>query len=162
MARNIGPKCRLCRREGIKLYLKGKRCDSAKCAFEGQNTRAYPPGQHGKLRMRAKLSTFGRGMREKQKFKRIYGIFEKQFKMYFTEASPQKGNTADLLILIIERRLDNVIYQLGFAKSRSHARQLIAHGHIFLNGKRVDIASYLVKAGELITLRKKEKLEPLK
>lgn len=159
MSRNTEAKCRRCRREGLKLHLKGKRCESAKCPFEGQNTRAYPPGQHGKLKARAKLSTYGRGLREKQRFKRIYGIMEKQFTKYFSEASRVKGNTADNLLIIIERRLDNVIFMLGVAYSRTHARQMIAHGHVYINGHRLDIPSYLVKAGDVISFRAKDKIK---
>jgi len=159
MSRNTEAKCRRCRREGLKLHLKGKRCESAKCPFEGQNTRAYPPGQHGKIKARAKLSTYGKGLREKQKFKRLYGIMEKQFTKYFTEASRVKGNTADNLLIIIERRLDNVVYMMGAATSRSQARQLIAHGHVYINGRRLDIPSYLAKAGDVVTFRAKDKIK---
>ncbi len=159
MGRNTEAKCRRCRREGLKLHLKGKRCESAKCPFEGQNTRAYPPGQHGKLKARAKLSTYGKGLREKQKFKRIYGILDKQFTSYFNKANRLKGNTADNLLLLIERRLDNVLFMMSVANSRSQARQLIAHGHVFINGHRLDIPSYLVKAGDTITFRDKDKIK---
>ena len=158
MSRQLGAKCRLCRREGMKLYLKSKRCESAKCPFEGQKTRAYPPGQAGKLKMRGKFSTFGKGLREKQKLKRIYGIFEKQFKIYFREATKNKGNTADHLALIVEKRLDNVLYQMGVTRSRTHARQLIVHGHVKINNRRVNVPAYAVKPAEIITFRDKEKI----
>ena len=159
MSRNTEAKCRKCRREGLKLHLKGKRCDSAKCPFEGQNTRAYPPGQHGKLKARSKLSTYGKGLREKQKFKKIYGIMEKQFSIYFKNASKHKGNTADNLLIAVERRLDNVVFMMGAANSRAHARQLIAHGHVYINGRRLDIPSYLVKTSDAISFRDKDKIK---
>lgn len=145
MARYIGPQCRLCRREGEKLFLKGMRCDTVKCAI---TKRKYPPGQF--TWGRGKLSKYGIQFREKQKVKRFYGILERQFKNYFEKAERQKGNTGENLLNMLERRLDNVVYLLSFAASRKSARQLILHGHIMVNNKKVDIASYLVKAGDAI------------
>ena len=138
--RYTGPACRLCRREGMKLFLKGERCFSDKCAFE---RRSYPPGQHG--RRRTKLSEYGLRLREKQKCKRIYGISEKQFVRYFEMATRMKGLTGDNLIKLLERRLDNVVYRMGFAVSRRDARQLVSHGHVMVNGKVVDVPSYLLR-----------------
>ena len=140
MARNIGPQCKLCRREGTKLFLKGDRCESAKCAL---SRREYPPGQHAWRRR--KFSEYGRQLREKQKVKRHYGILERQFRIYFQEAERQKGNTGENLMRILDSRLDNVVYRMGAGLSRAHARQLIRHGHIMVNGKKVNIPAYLVK-----------------
>jgi small subunit ribosomal protein S4 len=153
MARYTGPKCRLCRREGEKLFLKGTRCFTEKCPFERKR---YPPGVHGPDR-RVKLSIYGMQLREKQKVKRIYGILEAQCRKYFEMARKTKENTGEVFLSLLERRLDNVVYQLGFASSRSQARQLVNHGHVFVNGKKVDIPSYLVKEGDEITLKLKAK-----
>ncbi|NPA49748.1 MAG: 30S ribosomal protein S4 [Thermodesulfobacteria bacterium] len=152
MARYTGSRCRLCRREGMKLFLKGERCYSDKCAFE---RRSYPPGQHGQAQMRAKRSDYGIRLREKQKVKRIYGVSEKQFKKYFDRADRMRGQTGHNLLQLLERRLDNVIYRLGFASSRTQARQMIVHGMFKVNGRTVDIPSYLVKPGEVIELKEK-------
>ena len=145
MARYVGPQCRLCRREGAKLFLKGIRCDTVKCAI---TKRKYPPGQF--TWGRGKLSKYGIQFREKQKTKRFYGILERQFRNYFRKAERQKGNTGDNLLVMLERRLDNVLCLAFFAASRKSARQLILHGHITVNNKKVDIASYLVKVGDVI------------
>ncbi len=145
MARYVGPQCRLCRREGEKLFLKGIRCDTAKCAV---TKRKYPPGQF--TWGRGKLSKYGIQFREKQKVKRFYGILEEQFKNYYEKAEKQKGNTGENLFAMFERRLDNVLYLLSFAASRKDARQIIRHGHITVNDKRVDIPSSLVKVGDVI------------
>lgn len=151
MARYIGPQCRLCRREGEKLFLKGMRCDTVKCAI---TKRKYPPGQF--TWGRGKLSKYGIQFREKQKVKRFYGILERQFQNYFGRAERQKGNTGENLLNMLERRLDNVVYLLSFAASRKSARQLILHGHITVNNKKVDIASYLVKVGDVIKPKNSE------
>lgn len=152
MARYIGPSCRLCRRERLKLFLKGERCYSEKCALE---RRDYPPGQHGQIRR--KYSDYELQLREKQKVKRIYGVMERQFRRYFEEASRQKGITGENLLLLLERRLDNMVYRMGFASSRNEARQLIRHNHFEVNGKKVNIPSYLVSEGDVITLREKSR-----
>ncbi|NPB09736.1 MAG: 30S ribosomal protein S4 [Thermodesulfobacteria bacterium] len=152
MARYTGPRCRLCRREGMKLFLKGERCYSDKCAFE---RRSYPPGQHGQAQMRAKRSDYGIRLREKQKVKRIYGVSEKQFKKYFDRADRMRGQTGHNLLQLLERRLDNVVYRLGFASSRTQARQMVAHGLFKVNGRTVDIPSYQVKPGDVIELKEK-------
>ncbi len=149
MARYIGPVCRLCRREGMKLFLKGERCYSEKCAIEKRNV---PPGQHGRSR-KAKMVGYGVQLREKQKVKRTYGVLENQFRRYFEAADRQKGITGDLLLQMLERRLDNVVYRLGFATSRPQARQLVRHGHFTVNGKKVDIPSYAVRAGDTVAVR---------
>src|SRR5213592_4213659 len=141
MARYIGPVCRLCRREGMKLFLKGERCYTEKCAIEKRN---FPPGQHGKTR-RAKLAGYGLQLREKQKVKRIYGVLEDQFRGYFEAAERARGITGVTLLQLLERRLDNVVYRLGLATSRPQARQLVRHGHFLVNGKKVDIPSYAMK-----------------
>ena len=149
MARYIGSMCRLCRREGEKLFLKGERCyKSDKCAVE---KRAYAPGQHGQNRK--KMSEYGLQLREKQKAKRIYGILETQFHNYFETASSQKGIAGDNLMIMLERRLDNVVYRAGFARSRTEARQVVRHNHIQVNGKKVNIPSYQIKAGDVISLK---------
>lgn len=150
MARYLGPSCRICRREGMKLMLKGTRCETAKCAVE-RRERSMAPGMHGWRRARS--SDYGVRLREKQKVKRYYGLFEKQFMSYFREAERRKGNTGQTLLELLERRLDNVIYKLNFASSRKAARQLIAHGHIYLNGRRVDVADIMVKIGDTISLK---------
>ncbi len=149
MARYAGAVCRLCRREGMKLFLKGERCYTEKCAIEKRN---FAPGQHGKSR-RAKLLDYGVQLREKQKVKRIYGVLEDQFRRYFEQAERIKGITGEMLLQLLERRLDNVAYRLGFATSRPQARQLVRHGHFAVNGRKVDIPSYLVKAGDVVTVR---------
>jgi len=149
MARYIGPVCRLCRREGMKLFLKGERCYTEKCAIEKRN---LPPGQHGKLR-KAKMVGYGVQLREKQKVKRIYGVLENQFRRYFEMADRTRGITGETLLQLLERRFDNVIYRLGLATSRAQARQQIRHGHFLINGKKVDIPSYSIKAGDTITVR---------
>lgn len=151
MGRYTGPVCRLCRREGLKLFLKGTRCDSPKCAIE---RREGVPGMH-QFR-RGKPSEYSIRLREKQKVKRYYGVFERQFRKYFDIASRKSGNTGDALMSLLERRLDNVVTRLGFALSRAQARQIIDHGHILVNGKKLDIPSYLVKAGDVITLKDRE------
>ena len=148
MAKYSGPVCRLCRREDMKLFLKGDRCYTDKCGYE---RRAYAPGQHGQARRR-KQSNYGSQLREKQKVKRMYGILERQFRNYFTKASRKKGITGANLLQFLERRLDNIVYRLGFASSRKAARQLIGHGHVEVNGKRVDIPSFRVRKGDKIDL----------
>ena len=154
MARYHGPVCRLCRREGLKLFLKGSRCFTDKCAIERRN---YPPGQHGLGR--AKQSPYAQQLREKQKAKRIYGLLERQFRRYFEWAEREKGITGENLLRFLERRLDNVVYRLGFAASRKEARQLVGHGHVQVNGRKVNIPSYLVKVGQTIQLRPESKLQ---
>ena len=149
MARYIGPVCRLCRREGIKLFLKGERCYTDKCAIEKRNV---PPGQHGRAR-RAKMVGYGVQLREKQKVKRTYGVLENQFRRYFEAADRQKGITGELLLQMLERRLDNVVYRLGFATSRPQARQLVRHGHFTVNGRKVDIPSFAVRLGDTVAVR---------
>lgn len=152
MARYIQPVCRLCRREGEKLFLKGERCFSDKCSFEKRN---YPPGQHGQKRI--KLNDYGIQLREKQKVRRIYGVLEKQFKRYFLLAERQKGITGENLLRILEYRLDNIVYRFGFAVSRSEARQLVRHNHFTVNSIRVNIPSYLVKQGDVIRVAEKSR-----
>lgn len=147
MSRYLGPKCKLCRREGIKLFLKGNKCYTDKCPIE---RRPYAPGEHG--RRRRKLSEYGVQLREKQKARRIYGVQEKQFRGYYQDAARYKGVTGDVLLQILERRLDNVVYRLGFGASRTEARQLIRHGHFTVNGHRVDIPSYLVSEEDEIAV----------
>ena len=156
MARTLGPKCRLCRRDGERLYLKGRRCHTAKCAVA---KRAYPPGMHGFRRGRP--SEYGVRLREKQKAKRIYGVLERQFRKYFAEADRLKGNTGANLLILLERRLDNVVYQLGFADSRAQARQFVAHGHVTVNGKKIDASSHLVKVGDVVAPKTRKKSESL-
>lgn len=152
MARYTGADCRLCRREGIKLFLKGDRCYTDKCGVE---RRPYPPGQAGKKRPRD--SEYRHQLREKQKAKRLYGLLEKQFRNYYTLASRQSGITGENLLRLLESRLDNVVYRLGFAKSRDEARQVVRHGHITVNGRRVDIPSYRVRPGETVAVGVKSK-----
>jgi len=147
VAKYTGPKCKLCRREGVKLFLKGDRCSSPKCAMDGKR-RGYPPGEHGQARK--KTTEYGVQLREKMKVRRIYGLLERQFRNYFAEAERQKGITGENLLKLCERRFDNVIYRLGFAASRSEARHFVRHRHFTLNGKRVDIPSMLVKPGDEI------------
>lgn len=153
MARYLGPVCKLCRREGEKLLLKGDRCLTAKCAME---RRAYAPGMHAGGRRR-KPTDYGIQLREKQKAKRTYGVLERQFRRHFAEAARKAGATGETLLQILETRLDNVVYRLGFADSRSQARQLICHGHFAVNGHKVDIPSYAVKAGDEIAVRDSSK-----
>src|SRR5437899_2446479 len=148
MARTIDPVCRICRREGVKLFLKGARCETPKCAIERRNT---APGMHGYRR--GKLSEYGVRLREKQKLKRFYGIFERQFRRYFELASRSPENTGEVLLSIMERRLDNVVHRLGFAPSRAAARQLVAHGHVQVNGKASDIPSLLLRAGDTVAVK---------
>jgi small subunit ribosomal protein S4 len=145
--------CKLCRRERQKLFLKGTKCYTEKCPLEKKN---YPPGQHGTSR-RTKISEYGIQLREKQKVKRIYGLLERQFKNYFEKALKQKGRTGENLIKILERRLDNVVFRLGFAPSRKAARQLVRHRHILVDGKIVDIPSYLLKPGQVVSIKEKSK-----
>lgn len=145
MARHIDPVCKLCRREGLKLFLKGDRCFTLKCAIEKRN---YPPGEHGQRR--SKPSEYGLQLREKQKMKRIYGVHETQFRNYFEMAARQKGITGENLVRLLEQRLDNVVHRLGFGASRPQARMLIGHGHIRVNGRRVTIPAYLVRAGDVV------------
>ena len=152
MARLTGSVCKLCRREGMKLFLKGQRCFSEKC---GINRRDYPPGMHTRPR---KTTDYCVQLREKQKAKRIYGVLERQFRNYFTEAVRQKGNTGENLLVLLERRFDNVILTLGLARSRFDARQMIAHGHVRVNGRRCSVPSYLVRAGDEIQVVGKEKI----
>jgi len=151
MARYTGPVCRLCRREREKLFLKGRRCFTDKCAVERRDS---VPGQRAK-RFRGKQSSYGLQLREKQKLRRTYGVLERQFRRYFDLASRSRGNTGTELLVILERRLDNVVYRLGLAQSRSHARQMVLHGHFRLNGHKADIPSLLVKAGDVLELREK-------
>jgi small subunit ribosomal protein S4 len=148
MARYTGALCRLCRREGEKLFLKGSRCYTDRCAVE---RRKYAPGQHGQNR--GKLSDYGIQLREKQKVRRIYGIMERQFRAYFKRASSMKGVTGEALLQLLERRLDNVVYRMGFAPNRREARQLVRHGHFLVNGRQVDIPSYLLKPGDTVEIR---------
>ncbi len=152
MARYIHSVCRLCRRDNLKLYLKGDRCYSDKCAYE---RRSYAPGQHGQGR--SKFSSYGVQLREKQKVKRMYGLVEKQFRNFFAKAERQKGITGTNLLVLLERRLDNMVYRLGFAASRNEARQLVQHNHININGRKVNIPSYLVKVGDVVELREKSR-----
>lgn len=156
MARYTGPVCRLCRREGAKLYLKGDRCYSDSCSF---TKRSYAPGQHGQARK--KVSEYGLQLREKQRARRVYGVLEGQFRTYFDKADRQKGITDENLLVLLERRLDNVVYRLGFAASRTQARQLVRHRHFTVNGKRVDIPSYQIKPGDVIQVKETSKQSPL-
>lgn len=151
MARYTGSVCRLCRREGCKLFLKGEKCYGPNCTV---GKRPTPPGEHGQARQR-KQSEYGLQLREKQKAKRAYGILESQFHRYFEEAERMKGITGENLLVLLERRLDNVVYRLGFGASRPQARQLVLHGHIRVNGKKVNVPSYLVSAGDVVTIREK-------
>lgn len=153
MARYTGSVCRLCRRENLKLFLKGDRCYSDKCAFD---RRSYPPGQHGQRRGR-KISDYGIQLREKQKVKRMYGLNEKQFHLFFKRADQQKGITGTNLLVMLERRLDNVVYRLGFVNSRAQGRHFVQHQHFMVNGQKVDIPSYLIKIGDTIEIREKSR-----
>lgn len=153
MARYNGPVCRLCRREGMKLYLKGERCHTEKCAIEKRN---FVPGQHGKEK-KSKILGYGLQLREKQKARRYYGILEGQFRTYFEKGSRMKGITGENLLNMLERRLDNVVYRMGFGTSRNQARQIVRHGHMQVNGRKVNIPSFQVKPGDLIEVREKSK-----
>lgn len=155
MAKYIGSACRLCRREGEKLFLKGTRCSTFRCAFD---KRSYAPGQHGNAR-KTKLSNYGMQLREKQKVKRIYGILEKQFRLYFKKASQSNGITGSVLLQYLERRLDSVVFHMGVAASRRQARQMVSHGFIYVNSHRVNIASFLVKEGDEIVFKMDKKCE---
>ena len=155
MARYTGPSCKLCRREGTKLFLKGSRCNSDKCAFE---KRAYIPGEHGNAKgFRRRLSDYGIHLREKQKVRRIYGILEKQFRKYFKMAARKSGITGENLLQFLECRLDNIIYRMGFAPSRKSARQIVRHGHILVNGRKVNIPSFLVRSEDEISIKEKSR-----
>ena len=164
MARYVGPVCRICRREGVKMYLKGDRCfakndkGESKCSFD---SRAYVPGQHGQQQQRKKLSNYGIQLREKQKLRRIYGLTEQQFRNCFEKATLQKGASGENVLVLLERRLDNVIFRLGLAESRNEARQIVRHGHVLVDGKKVDIPSYLVKVGQVVSIREKSKTNKL-
>lgn len=152
MARYLGAVCKLCRREGGKLYLKGERCFTEKCAV---TRRPYPPGQHGQARI--KLSEYGLRLREKQKMRRIYGLLERQFAGTYLQATHLKGRTGEEMLGLIERRLDNVVHRIGFAASRAQGRQLVRHNHVLVNGKRVNIASYVCKVGDVISVRERSR-----
>ena len=156
MARYIGPVCRQCRREGMKLYLKGERCHSEKCAIERRN---FVPGQHGKDR-KAKIVGYGLQLREKQKVRRVYGVLERQFRSGYEKAALQKGITGENLMSALERRLDSVIYRMGFGTSRAQARQVVRHGHIEVNGRKCNIPSALVKVGDVVKVRETSKNNP--
>jgi small subunit ribosomal protein S4 len=153
LARYTGSVCRICRRENLKLFLKGDRCYSDKCAFD---RRGYPPGQHGQRRGR-KTSDYGIQLREKQKVKRMYGLSEKQFHLFFERADNQKGITGTNLLVFLERRLDNVVYRLGFVNSRAQGRHFVRHNHFLINGKKVNIPSYLIKIGDVVEVREKSR-----
>jgi len=155
MAVYHGSKCKLCRREGNKLFLKGTRCLTDKCAF---TRRSYSPGQHGNARLRRKSSNYGLQLREKQKVKRVYGVLERQFRHYFRIAAAARGMTGTILLQLLECRLDNVVYRLVYSSSRHHARQIVKHGLVRVNGKKVDIPSFLIKADDEITFKVKDKL----
>lgn len=154
MARNLDPKCRQCRREGEKLFLKGEKCFTDKCAIE---RRSYAPGQHGQKNVR--ISDFGRQLREKQKIRRIYGVLERQFRKTYKEAARKKGVTGEQLLQDLERRLDSVVYRMGFGVSRTEARQVVRHNAIMVNGKRVNIPSYLVRAGDVVEVAESAKAQ---
>ncbi len=156
MARYIGPVCRLCRREGMKLFLKGERCHTEKCAIEKRN---FPPGQHGKDR-KPKIVGYGLQLREKQKARRYFGLLEQQFRNLFEKAAKLKGITGENMLNLLERRLDNVIYRMGFGTSRAQARQIVRHGHIQVNGHKVNIPSFTVKVNDLVEVREKSKNHP--
>jgi small subunit ribosomal protein S4 len=157
VARYTGPVCRLCRRERMKLFLKGDRCFKEKCAVERRN---FPPGQHGTRRGRRTLG-YGLQLREKQKVKRIYGVLESQFRNYFEEADRRKGITGENLLVMLERRLDNVVYSLGFGASRAQARQFVRHGHVMVDGRKITIPSYQVRAGQTVSVREASRQNPL-
>jgi small subunit ribosomal protein S4 len=156
LARYLGPVCRLCRREGMKLFLKGERCHSEKCAIEKRNV---PPGQHGRDR-RPKILGYGLQLREKQKVRRVYGVLERQFRNNFEKAAKMKGITGETLLSMLERRLDNAIYRMGLGTSRAQSRQLVRHGHIQVNGRKVNIPSFEVKQGDVIEVREKSRKNP--
>jgi len=156
LARYRGPVCRLCRREGTKLFLKGERCFTEKCAIEKRN---FAPGQHGKSR-RPRIQGYGLQLREKQKVKRIFGLLEKQFRNYFERAERQRGITGEILLQLLERRLDNAVYRLGFASSRAQARLLVRHGHLRVGDRRVNIPSYILRPGEVMTVSQKYSKNP--
>ena len=153
MARNVGAACRRCRRENLKLFLKGDRCYSDKCSFE---RRAFGPGQHGQSRFR-KVSDYAIQLREKQKVKSMYGMLESQFRLNFQRADSQRGVTGENLLILLERRLDNTVFRIGFASSRGQARQLVRHKHILVNGKKVDIPSFLISDGDIVSLKEKSR-----
>ncbi len=152
MARYIGPVCKLCRREGMKLFLKGERCYTDKCSY---TRRPYPPGQHGQGRI--KLSEYAVRLREKQKVRRIYGVLERQFRAYYFAATRRKGSTGEQMLGLLESRLDNVVHRMGFATTRAEARQLVKHNHVLINGKRVNIPSYSLRVGDKITIREESR-----
>lgn len=152
MARYIDSVCRQCRREGLKLYLKGERCYTDKCAIERRN---YPPGQHGQARK--KFSEYSIQLREKQKLRQIYGVLERQFRRYFSAAEAGHGVTGEALLVLLERRFDNIVYRMGFANSRADGRQLVRHGHCQINGRKVDIPSALLRPGDVVTVREKSR-----
>jgi small subunit ribosomal protein S4 len=152
LARYTNSVCRLCRREGLKLFLKGARCYTDKCAIERRN---YPPGEHGQGR--PKFSEYALQLREKQKVKRIYGVQERQFRLYFEMAERSRGITGEILLQLLERRLDNMVYRMGFATSRAEGRQLVRHGHVAVNGRKVDIPSALLKVGDVVTVRERSR-----
>lgn len=153
MSRYRGSVCRICRRENLKLFLKGDRCYSDKCSFD---RRSYPPGQHGQRR-RGKLSDYGIQLREKQKVKRLYGLSEKQFRLFFAKADRQKGITGTNLLVLLERRLDNVVYRLGFVNSRAEGRHFVRHNHFIVNGRKVNIPSFLTDTGDVVEIREKSR-----
>ena len=153
MAVYQGARCRMCRRAGMKLFIKGARCYTDRCAIE---RRSYAPGEHGKTR-RIKETNYGVQLREKQKVRRMYGVLERQFRNYFEKAAESKGVTGEVLLQMLERRLDNVVYRIGFAANRSQARQLVRHGHLLVNGRKVDIPSFLVKPGDEVMVREKSR-----
>jgi small subunit ribosomal protein S4 len=152
MARYIGPVCKLCRREGMKLFLKGERCYSEKCSY---TRRPYPPGQHGQGRI--KLSEYAVRLREKQKVRRIYGVLERQFQSYYFDATRRKGRTGEEMLGLLESRLDNVVHRLGFAATRAEGRQLVKHNHVLVNGKRVNIPSFILRTGDKVAIREKSR-----
>ncbi len=157
MARYTDARCRQCRREGIRLYLKGSRCFTPKCAID---RRAYAPGQHGQARTK-KLSDYGLQLREKQKVRKIYAVNERQFRNYFDDAERMQGVTGEMLLQLLERRLDNVVFRMGFASSRSQGRQLVAHGHFLVNGRPTNVPSYQVRAGDVIEIKQKSRNVPV-
>lgn len=159
MARYRDAVCRLCRREGMKLYLKGERCYKPSCAIEKRGSQ--PPGEHGRDARRGKLMGYGEQLREKQRVKRIYGVLEGQFRSYFEKAVRQKGVTGENLLSLLERRLDNVVYRLGYATSHAQARQLVSHGHVTVNGRKVNIPSFQVKANDLVGIKSSSTKNPL-
>lgn len=159
MSRYIGPVCRLCRREGMKLFLKGERCYGPKCAVSEEKKRNFPPGQHGQAR-KPKIVGYGLQLREKQKTKRYFGLGEGQFRNLFEKAATTKGITGEVMLQMLERRLDNAVYRIGFATSRAGARQLVRHGHVHVNGRKVNIPSFQVKPGDEVTIRDKSKENP--